>query len=114
VVEVIITILIAFLAYRYNWRTAEQISTAYMWAGILAIGFGFFGLTGFWEGTRSFEHQYSTSVTNQSSLERTQRNVMDFLESFRILIWLVAIGILSFGISWLVATYGWVIGLPMP
>ena len=112
--EVIISILIAFLANRYHWTTAEQIATAYMWAGIIAIGFGFFSLVGQWESTRSFEHQYSTSVINKSAWERTQGNVMDFLQSFRVLLWLLAVGILSFGISWLVQVYGGVMGLLIP
>ena len=85
-----------------------------MWAGIIAIGFGFFSLVGQWESTRSFEHQYSISVINKSAWERTQGNVMDFLQSFRILLWLLAVGILSFGISWLVQVYGGVMGLLIP
>ncbi|GAG66876.1 unnamed protein product [marine sediment metagenome] len=102
--EVVISLLIATLAYRYHWTTTEQISTAYMWAGFLAIGFGFFSLAGFWEGTRSFEHQYSISVINKSSWERTQGNVLDFLQSFRILLWTVAIGGLTLAIAWLITT----------
>jgi len=39
--EVVISLLIATLANRYNWTTVEEISTAYMWAGILIIGFCF-------------------------------------------------------------------------
>jgi len=113
-IEVVITLLIAYIANRTHWTTAEQIATAFMWAGILVIGFGFFSLAGYWESTRSFEHQYSISVINKSSWERTQSNVMDFLQSFRVLLWLLAVGVLSFGISWLVKVYGWVIGLPIP
>ena len=102
--EVVISLLIATLANRYNWTTVEEISTAYMWAGILIIGFGFFSLAGFWENTRSFEHQYSISVTNQSSLERTQSNVIEFLQSFRILLWTVALSGLTLAIAWLITT----------
>ena len=105
--EVVISLLIATLANRYNWTTVEEISTAYMWAGILIIGFGFFSLAGFWENTRSFEHQYSISVTNQSSWERTQSNVIDFLQSFRVLLWSVAIGGLSFVIAWIIPLLDW-------
>lgn len=111
--EVVISILIVYLANRYHWTTAEQIATAYMWVGILAIGFGFFSMAGFWESTRSFKHQYSVSVINKSSWERTQSNVEEFLESFHILLWLLAVGVISFSISWLVQSYGWIIGLPI-
>jgi len=107
--EVVLSLLIATLANRYNWTTVEEISTAYMWAGILIIGFGFFSLAGFWENTRSFEHQYSISVTNQSSWERTQSNVIDFLQSFRILLWTVAIGSLTLAIAWLLTTLDWTV-----
>ena len=55
--EVVISLLIAFLVNRAHWVTAEQFATAFMWAGVLVIGLGFFSLAGFWEGTRSFEHQ---------------------------------------------------------
>ena len=105
--EVVISLLIAFLANRFQWTTAEQVSTAYMWAGVLAIGLGFFSLTGFWEGTRSFEHQYSISVINKGSWERTQLNVLDFLQSFRVLLWSVAIGGLSFVIAWIIPLLDW-------
>jgi len=106
-VEVVISLLIATLANRSQWTTAEQVSTAYMWAGVLAIGLGFFSLAGFWEGTRSFEHQYSISVINKGSWERTQGNVLDFLQSFRILLWSVAIGGLSFVIAWIIPLLDW-------
>ena len=105
--EVVISLLIAFLANRAHWVTAEQFATAYMWAGVLVIGLGFFSLAGFWEGTRSFEHQYSISVINKSSWERTQGTVLDFLQSFRILLWSVALGVLSFAIAWIIPLLDW-------
>jgi hypothetical protein len=49
---------------------------------VSAIGMGLLGIRRNWEVTRSFGYQYSMSTTEQSSAQRTQQTLSDFIQSY--------------------------------
>lgn len=77
---------------RAGWDTLEQYKEGLQIAGMLIMGVGFFGVKGNWDVTRSFNYQYSMSVSNQSNWKRTQQTLLDFAQAFRFLLSMLVIG----------------------
>ena len=100
-IEVGVIALVALIGWRAGWRTLAEFRNAMFLAGILEIGVGFIGLKGNWEGTRSFENQYSLSATEKSSWEWTQQTLVDFAQSYGFMLIMFFAGGLSLIIGWL-------------
>jgi len=100
-VELVIVMAIVMVGWWAGWSTAEQFKEAIQIAGILQIGFGFLGIKGNWEVTRSFEYQYSMSATSKDSWERTQQTLLDFAQSYAFMLVMFLAGGLSLIIGWL-------------
>ncbi len=100
-IEAVLVGLILFLGWRLEWESAAQYHSALETTGMLAIGFGLFGIKGNWDATRSFGYQYSLSTTAQSSWERTQLSLFDFLQAFQFLLVMFAVGGVNLLLGWL-------------
>jgi len=101
VVELVVVIIVAMIGFWSGWQTPEEFKNAIQVAGILQFGIGFLGIRGNWEAIRSFEYQYSMSTTKESSLERTQQNLMDFAQSYSFMLIMFFSGGVSLLIGWL-------------
>jgi len=101
IVELIILAVVGVIVWRMGWNTVDQFAQTLHYAGMLVIGLGFFGIKGNWDATRSFEYQYSLSVTEQSSTQRTQQTLIDFAESYRFMLVMFSAGTISVLVGWL-------------
>ena len=103
IVELIVLIIVGVVVWRMGWNTLELFAQTLQMAGMFVIGLGFFGVKGNWDVTRSFEYQYSLSVTDQSSTQRTQQILIDFAESYRFMLVMFSAGAISVLVGWLLA-----------
>ena len=78
-----------------GWSTPGEYASALQMAGILAIGLGLLGIKGTWDSTRSFQYQYSLSVTSSDSWERTKQTAFDFLQTYMFLVVMFLVGLVS-------------------
>ncbi len=95
VVVVIVLVLVAIIAgigWWAGWQSEEKFKTAIQIAGLILIGFGFLGIKGNRDTTRSFEYQDSMSVTRGDSWERTQQSLQDFAQNYSFLLIMFASG----------------------
>lgn len=95
VLQLGIIFLVGVLGWRMGWETASEYASAIELAGIFALGIGLLGIKGNWDSTRSFQYQYSLSVTQDSNWERTKLTLRDFLQTYLFLIVMVFVGGLS-------------------
>ena len=100
--EIVILVIVGLVGWRAGWNTAEQYGEGLQIAGLLAIGFGFFGIKGNWDATRSFGYQYSMSATSMSSWQRTQQTLFDFAQAFQFLILMFIVGGLNLFLGWFI------------
>jgi hypothetical protein len=100
--EFVVLAIVGVIGWRMGWSTVDEFAQALQFAGMLIIGLGLFGIKGNWDSTRSFEYQYSLSVTEQSSSQRTQQTLVDFAESYRFMIVMFFVGFISILIGWLI------------
>jgi len=93
VIIVLVTVaIIAGIGWWAGWQSEEKFKTAIQVAGMVLIGIGFLGIKGNWDMTRSFEYQYSMSVTKDDSWKRTQQSLQDFAQSYSFLLIMFAAG----------------------
>lgn len=100
--EVVVLSIVFLIGWRMGWNTVDQYREAIQIAGLLAIGFGFFGVKGNWDATRSFSYQYSMSTSNQNSWERTQQTLLDFAQAFKFLILMFIVGGINIILGWII------------
>jgi hypothetical protein len=91
-IEALILGILYLVGSRVGWDSMEQYKEGLQVAGMLIMGVGFFGIKGNWDVTRSFNYQYSMSVSNQNSWKRTQQTLLDFAQAFRFLLSMLLIG----------------------
>jgi hypothetical protein len=91
-IETVILGVLYLVGTRVGWGSSDQYGGGLQIAGMLIVGVGFFGVKGNWDGTRSFGYQYSMTVSDQSSWERTQQTLLDFAQAFRFLLSSLLIG----------------------
>ena len=91
-VECLVLVLVGLIGWRVGWRTLAEYREGLQFAGILVIGIGLIGIKGHWDATRSFEYQYSLSAGEQSSWERVQLTLVDFMQSYVFLLVSLAVG----------------------
>ena|GEM_PF-1456801 len=99
--ELIVLVIVGMIGWRKNWSTIDEYTQALQLFGMLIIGLGLFSIKGNWDAARSFEYQYSLSVTDQNILKRTQQTLIDFAESYRFMIVMLLVGVISILIGWL-------------
>jgi len=101
ITEIVILAIAGVIGWRLGWSTTEEYAQALQYAGMLIVGLGLFSIKGNWDTTRSFEYQYSLSVTDQSSSERIQQTLIDFTDSYRFMLVMIFAGAISILIGWL-------------
>jgi len=104
VVILIILVTVFFIAgigWWAGWQSEEKFKSAIQIAGLIHIALGFLGIKGNWDMTRSFEYQYSMSVSNDESWQRIQRSLTDFTQSFSFMLIMFASGGVCMVIGWL-------------
>ena len=95
-----IAILVAVIGWRMEWKTLIEYGQGLQLGGMFVVGVGLLGIRGNWEVTRSFGYQYSMSTTEQSSTQRTQRILGDFIQSYQFMLVMFLSGGLSLLIGW--------------
>jgi len=100
-VEIVILGAVGLIGWRLGWVGVDQYRDAIQIAGLLAIGFGFFGIKGNWDATRSFGYQYSMTASDQSSWQRTQQTLVDFSQAFSFMILMFIVGGVNFLLGWI-------------
>ena len=104
VVVVIVLVAVAIIAgigWWAGWQTEGKFKTAIQIAGLVLVGVGFLGIKGNRDMTRSFEYQYSISVTKDDRWKRTQNSLKDFAQSYSFLLVMFFAGGLCMVIGWL-------------
>ncbi len=96
-----IAIIVALIGWRLGWETLADYGQGLQLGGMLVIGVGLLGIRGNWEVTRSFGYQYSMSTTKDSSIQRTQRILGDFIQSYTFMLVMFLAGGLSLLVGWL-------------
>jgi hypothetical protein len=90
---VLVTVaIIAGIGWWAGWQTEAEFKSAIQLAGLILIALGFLGIKGNWDMTRSFEYQYSMSVTKDDAWKRTQQSLRDFAQSYSFLLTMFASG----------------------
>ena len=92
VIVLITTVIIAGIGWWSGWQTEAEFKSAIQIAGMILIGIGFLGIKGNWDMTRSFEYQYSMSVSKDDAWKRTQQSMRDFAQSYSFLLIMFASG----------------------
>lgn len=86
-VIVLVTVaIIAGIGWWAGWLSEKEFKSAIQIAGLILIGIGFLGIKGNWDMTRSFEYQYSMTVSKGEAWERTQQSMRDFAQSYSFLL----------------------------
>jgi len=96
-----VAIVVAVIGWRIEWKTLAEYGQGLQLGGMFVVGVGLLGIRGNWEVTRSFGYQYSMSTTEQSSTQRTQRILGDFIQSYQFMLVMFLSGGLSLLIGWL-------------
>ena len=96
-----LSLVVAGIGWRLGWETVSEYANGLQLGGLLVIGVGLLGVRGNWEVTRSFGYQYSMSTTEQSSLQRTQRILGDFIQSYTFMLVMFLAGGGSLLLGWL-------------
>jgi len=92
---------VAIIGWRSGWVTQAEFAEGLQLGGMFAVGIGLLGVRGNWEATRGFGYQYSMTTTEQSSTQRTQRILGDFIQSYKFMLVLFISGGLSLLLGWL-------------
>ena len=101
-----LSLVVAGIGWRLGWETVSEYANGLQLGGLLVIGVGLLGVRGNWEVTRSFGYQYSMSTTEQSSLQRTQRILGDFIQSYTFMLVMFLAGGGSLLLGWLLESIG--------
>ena len=87
IVIVLVTVaIIAGIGWWAGWLSEDKFKSAIQIAGMIHVGIGLLGIKGNWDTTRSFEYQYSMSVTKDESWKRTQQSLQDFAQAYAFLL----------------------------
>jgi hypothetical protein len=78
-----------------------QYGEGLVWAGFTAVGLGMLSFRGQIESTRSFGYQYSLSVEEKESWQRTREMVAEVVGVHRLLILMLVVGCMSISVGWL-------------
>jgi hypothetical protein len=98
-------VVVAMIGWRMEWKTLAEYGQGLQLGGMFVIGIGLLGIRGNWEVTRSFGYQYSMSTTEQSSTQRTQRILGDFIQSYQFMLVMFFAGGLSLLLGWILDGY---------
>jgi hypothetical protein len=92
---------VTMIGWWAGWTSLDEFQRAIQIAGFLVIGLGLMGIKGNLDLSRSFEYQYSMSVTKEESWQRTQQTLIDLARSYAFTLVMMAAGVISVLIGWL-------------
>jgi hypothetical protein len=92
--------IVALIGRWSGWTNLEDFKRAIQIAGFLVIGLGLMGIKGNLDMSRSFEYQYSMSVTKDDSWQRTQQTLIDLARCYAFTLVMTIAGIISLLIGW--------------
>ena len=92
-----IALIVAVIGWRMGWESVIEYGRGLQLGGMFVVGIGLLGIRGNWEVTRSFGYQYSMSTTKQSSTQRTQQILGDFIQSYTFMLVMFFAGVMSIG-----------------
>lgn len=92
VIELGILTAVGIFGWRMDWETAGEYASTIELVGIFAFGVGLLGIKGNWDSSRSFQYQYSLSVTQESHWERTKLTIQDFMQTYTFMVVMFFVG----------------------
>ena len=103
IVLVVLTVVaaVAGIGWWTGWTELDDFQNAIQVAGLLVMGLGLLGIKGNLDMSRSFEYQYSMSVSNKDSWERTQQTLLDLAQSYSFMLIMFIAGGVCLLIGWL-------------
>jgi hypothetical protein len=103
-IDLVIFAVVGVVCWLGGWRMAYQYGNGLSLAGAAAIVIGLSSLVGGWGITRGFDYQYAQSVSEQDIHGRTQQALRDIAQSYRFLILMTAVGVVSIAVGTLIQT----------
>lgn len=100
-IDLVVIAVVTGIGWWSGWTEIKDFQTAIQIAGMLVIGLGLLGVKGNLDLGRSFEYQYSMSVTKDDSWERTQRTLFDLAQSYSFMLVMFIAGGVCLLIGWL-------------
>ena len=100
-IDLVVIAVVAGIGWWAGWTESDSFKDAIQIAGLLGIGLGLLGVKGNLDVSRSFEYQYSMSVSHDSSWERTQRTLFDLAQSYAFMLIMFIAGGVCLVIGWL-------------
>ena len=100
-VDLVVIAIIAIIGWWSGWTDIEDFQKAIYIAGMLVVGLGLLGIKGNLDMSRSFEYQYSMSVTKDDSWKRTQQTLLDLAQSYSFMLIMFIAGGVCLLIGWL-------------
>ena len=100
-IDLVVIAIVAGIGWWAGWQSQEGFKGAIQLAGMLVIGIGFLGVIGNRVSTRSLKHHSSRSNAQESSRERTQKNLVDFAQSYGFMLVMFVAGAVCLAIGWL-------------
>jgi cell division protein FtsX len=100
-IDLIVIAIVAGIGWWTGWTEQGDFQNAIQVAGLLVIGLGLLGIKGNLDSSRSFEYQYSMSVSKDSSWERTQQTLFDLAQSYAFMLIMFIAGVVCLLIGWL-------------
>jgi hypothetical protein len=100
-IDLVVIAVVAGIGWWTGWTESDRFKDAIQIAGLLVIGLGLLGIKGNLDVSRSFEYQYSMSVSPKSSWERTQQTLFDLAQSYAFMVIMFFAGGVCLVIGWL-------------
>jgi hypothetical protein len=101
VVDLVVIAVVAGIGWWSGWTELAEFQKAIQMAGLLVMGLGLLGVKGNLDMSRSFEYQYSMSVTRDESWKRTQQTLLDLAQSYAFMLIMSFAGVVCLVIGWL-------------
>ncbi len=101
-VELCLVSLVLLVGWYLAWDSINKFANGIFYAGLISVGIGFMSIKGYWDSTRSFGYQYSSSASKQDSWERTRQGVLETMENHRFLMIMLLIGAINMLAGWII------------
>jgi hypothetical protein len=100
-IDFAVILIVTMIGWWSGWTSLEEFRRAILLAGIMVMGIGLIGIKGNLDLSRSFEYQYSMSVTKDESWKRTQQDLNDLARSYAFTLIMFGAGSVCLLIGWL-------------
>lgn len=100
-VDLVVVAAVAGIGWLTGWTELDDFQNAIQVAGLLVMALGLLGIKGNLDMSRSFEYQYSMSVSKKEGWERTQQTLLDLAQSYSFMLIMFVAGGVCLVIGWL-------------